>query len=223
MHIPNHTRAFLLASLLAAGSAQATLVTYANLASFNSAATATVVEDFETVFPKNVALGSLTHNGISYTPYAGVPSANVWVAGPGYTNFGTPATTSSVLTANGNEDWLMSFAGTSAIGFDTYINAYGPATLRAYGASGLLGTYTLNQDPTQVGFWGITSDAEAITSLRWTTVSGGIINTGIDNIRMGALNQEAPGAVPEPSTLALLGLGLAAFAWNGRKRATRAG
>ena len=212
------SRGLLLASLLAAGSAHATLLTYSDLASFGGAATTSVVEDFEAVAPKNVALGSLSHNGITYTPYGGVPSPNIWVAGPGYNNFSTPTTTSSVLTANGDEDFLMSFAATSAIGFDTYLNAYGPATITVLGVSGTLGVYTMNQNPAQIGFWGVTSDAGDITGIRWDTVLGGQINTGIDNIRMGSLNSNDPEAVPEPSALALMGLGLMLVCLAARKR-----
>ena len=215
MHLSTSARAFFLLTALA-GTSQATLVTYSNLAAFDAAATAAVVEDFESAFPKNVSLENLTHNGITYLPNAGVPFYNVFVAGPGYNNFGTPTTTSSVLTANGDEDFEMYFAATTAIGFDTYMNKYGPGTIRAYGASGLLGTYMLEQDPTKIGFWGVTSDAEAITSIRWNTIKGGQVNTGIDNIRMGSINQALP-SVPEPSGMALFALGLASFAWMGRK------
>ena len=211
-------RSLAIAALVAAGSAHATLVYYTDLAGFGGAATSSVVEDFELAGPKGVALASLSHNGITYTPYAGVPGHNVWVAPAGYNNFGTPTTASSVLTANGDEDWLMSFAGTSAIGFDTYLNKYGPATIQVFGASGSLGSFTLNQDPTTIGFWGVTSDAEAIIGVRWTTVLGGQINTGIDNVRMGSLNAEGPGAVPEPSAMALFGLGIMGLCVAGRKR-----
>src|SRR5689334_18946162 len=107
-------RSLALASLIAAGSAHATLIEYTDLASFNGAAATSIVEDFESVSPKNAPLATLSYNGISYTPYAGVPTYNIWVAGPGYNNFGTPTTTTSILTANGDEDWLMSFAGTAA-------------------------------------------------------------------------------------------------------------
>jgi hypothetical protein len=219
MHLPPLARAFFLLSA-AAGASHATLITYADLAAFNSVATAAVVEDFESAFPKNVSLENLTHNGITYTPNAGVPFFNVFIAGPGYNNFGTPTTTSSVLTANGDEDFELAFAATTAFGFDTYLNKYGPATIRAYGASGLLGTYTLNQDPTKIGFWGVTSDDEAITSIRWNTIKGGQVNTGIDNIRMGSLNQPLPPlpTVPEPSAMALFGLGLASIGWMGRRK-----
>lgn len=105
--------------------------------------------------------------------------------------------------------------------FDTYLNKYGPATIRAYGSSDLVGANTLNQDSTKIGFWGVTFGYEAITSIRWNTIKGGQVNTGIDNIRMGSFNQPLP-AVPEPSALALFGLGLASFAWMGRRRAARA-
>lgn len=218
MHLRTAILAILPAAVLACVPAHATLIAYTDLASFDAAANAAVVEDFESAFPKNVPLGAFSHNGISYTPYAGSPSSNVWVAGPGYPNFGTPVTTTSILTANGDEDWLMTFTASTAVGFDTYLNQYGPATIRAYGASGLLGTYTVNHNPAQVGFFGLTSDAEAITSLRWTTVGGGIINTGIDNIRLGSIDDVTPGAVPEPSTFAMFGMALAAAGLAARRR-----
>lgn len=167
-----------------------------------------VVETFEATgaFPRNTPTPTFSHNGLTFTGHAGVPFNNVFVSSPGYTNYGLPGpTSSSILTANGNEDFTVFLSDpATAVAFDTYLNAYGPATIRVYGTSGLLETYVHNQDPTQVGFFGVVSDLEAITSIRWTTVNGGLINTGIDNIRLGAY--EAP-AVPEPATSALLGLG----------------
>lgn len=188
-------------------SSHASLVYFTNSVSFNSASTTSLVENFEAtgVYPRDTPLPSLTHNGITYTGLAGVPSHNVWVASPGYPNFGTPTTTTSILTANGDEDILMSFLSPStAVGFDTYLNTYGPATISVFGLGGItLGSYVLNQDPTHVGFWGVTSDADAITGIRFDSVHGGLINTGIDNIRMGSVVD----SVPEPSSLILAALG----------------
>jgi hypothetical protein len=101
------------------------------------------------------------------------------------------------------------------VGFDTYLNEYGPATIWLYGSAGLLGTYNHSHDPSTIGFWGVISD-EPIYRIQWMTSGGAIINTGIDNLRLGE-NLLEPGAVvpgevipvaavPLPGA-ALLGLG----------------
>jgi hypothetical protein len=69
----------------------------------------------------------------------------------------------------------------SAVGFDTYVNSFGPADISVFGATGILGSYSLSHDPTMVGFLGITSN-DPITSIRWTTTNGRTIGTGVDNI-----------------------------------------
>lgn len=217
------SRNLALASALLAGAARADLFIFTNVGAFDGSSNTTLVEDFEArgVYGRDVALSSLNHNGISYTPHAGVPFPNVWVATPSYPNFGTPGTTSSILTGNGNEDFTMTFAAPrTAVGFDTYLNQYGPATIRVYGSAGLLGTFIHAHPANQVGFFGVVSDDLAITSVRWTTVNGGLINTGIDNIRLGGYENPAP--VPEPSTWALLGLGSLLLLVARRKAARRA-
>ncbi len=151
--------------------------------SFDDANTTSLAENFESFPSKDRALPSFTANGITY---AGIGSHNVWVSSPGYTNYGVSETKSSILTATGDENFSISFSTpVTAVGFDTYLNSYGPATVKVSGAGGLLDTFSLSHNPTQVGFLGITS-TEAITSIQWTTTGGASVNTGIDNIRISS-------------------------------------
>ncbi|NEO58227.1 MAG: hypothetical protein F6K54_37350, partial [Okeania sp. SIO3B5] len=137
-----------------------------------------------------------------------------------YTNYGVPVTTSSILTTAGDEDFTVEFGTpTEAVGFDTYLNTFGPATINVFGTSGLLDTFVLNHDPTNVGFLGILADEE-ISSIRWTTVNGGIINTGIDNIVQGTEIEST--STPEPiSILSLIALGVLGFGSSLLKRKSR--
>ena len=167
---------------------------FTDVNAFDALTNTTLIEDFEAFPQKDQALSSFVSNGNIYTG-----NSNVWVSSPGYTNFGVPVTTSSVLTATGNEDFTVEFGTpTEAVGFNTYLNPYGPATVSVFGANNILDTFVLNQDSKTVGFLGILADEE-ISSIRWTTVNGGIINTGIDNIIQGSkINNKS---IPEPSLL----------------------
>lgn len=203
-------------ALALTGQANADIIFFTDQAAFDAAATTNLVETFEAVTPKDTPLSSFTSNGITYTGLAGQPSPNVFVASPGFTSFGVPVTTSSVLTANGDEDFTLTFASPStAVGFDTYLNSFGPATIRVFGSGGLLGAFTLSHDPATIGFLGFVA-SEAIASVRWTTVNGRVIDTGIDNVRVGSA------VVPEPGSWVLAGLGLAGLAgYAGWRRACR--
>ncbi|MEM1168600.1 MAG: hypothetical protein AAGJ08_05840 [Cyanobacteria bacterium P01_H01_bin.35] len=190
--------------------AHASTMFFTDVNAFDALTNTILVEDFEAFGQKDRRLPSFVSNGNTYTGLAGIPSPNVWVSSPGYTNFGVPVTTSSILSANGDEDFTVEF-GTprEAVGFNTYLNAFGPATVDVFGITGLLETFVLNHDPTTVGFLGILA-SEEISSIRWTTVRGGVINTGIDNIVQGTKIESA--STPEPrSPLGLIALGLLGF------------
>jgi hypothetical protein len=199
-----------LTTLGVSGSASAGTMFFTDIDAFNAITETTLVEDFEAFSQKDRLLASFVSNNNTYTGLAGGPFPNVWVSSPGYRDYGVPVTTSSILTANGDEDFTVDFGtATEAVGFDTYINAFGPATIEVFGATGLLDTFVLNHDPTTVGFLGILA-SEEITSIRWDTVNGGKVGTGIDNIVQGASRDGE--TVPEPSSMlglfALGGLGV---------------
>ncbi|MBX3390210.1 MAG: hypothetical protein KF691_12250 [Phycisphaeraceae bacterium] len=162
-------------------------VYYTAKAGFIGATNPVLVEDFESA-PTEQLLASLTRPVGTFTPYAGTPGPNVYINLANYTNFGVPGPIGTqVITANGDEDFELFFATpTNNVGFDTYLNEFGPATIRLYGAGHvLIETYMHNHDPTTVGFFGVVSDV-ALTSIRWTTSIGRSVNTGYDNILIGA-------------------------------------
>lgn len=176
-------------------------------------------ETFETVpVSKDTRIASFTKSGIKYTGLAGTPTLNVWVASPGYTNFGAGLnpTSSSVLTSDGNESFLLDFlTAQTAVGFDILNNGLGPVTTQFFNGTTLLATIT-GSGAAGLSYNGFRADPGVfITSARYTATGGGTINTGIDNVSISA----APVvATPEPTSLLLLTTGaLGALALRRRK------
>ncbi len=193
------------ALLLFAAMAHAGLTFYADGASFAANTTISFMENFSSATPKDSALASFTNQGITYAPYA---TGNIWVTDNAYTNFGVPLVPAgaNVMTATGNEDFVVSIPlglSITAVGFDTYLNSWGPVTLQIHNSDGWTTTTLSNVNYTTIGFFGVTSSS-FIDSIRWTAVGGQTQNTGIDNAQFGSV-VPLPGAV----LLGLLGLGAA--------------
>jgi len=113
----------------------------------------------------------------------------------------------------------FSGSGVNAVGFDfyvfnhpdfitsaiTYISIYGLGDV-------LLDTQTVMSSDVGPAFFGVSSDADKIMSIQILgDVPGYYEWEGIDNVAF-------PSAVPEPTTLALMGLGLAGIGFARKKR-----
>ncbi len=193
----------------------ATATVYMDKSSFLSATGAMLVEDFESVFPKDVELPSITHNGVTYTGIQAT-NPNVWVTGPAYVydNFGAPLASQSVLTSDYNEEFTVDLGihASRAVGFDTYYNNLGPLSIEFEGSGGTsLATVTIyNPNTGGMMFVGLVLD-DPIYGFKWTAVGGETMNTGMDNLYTGLV--PAPGAI----LLGTLGAGL--VGWLRRRRA----
>jgi hypothetical protein len=193
-----------------------------NSADFHSAnPDTTLIENFEGTSPsiRDGSLASYSSAGgeITFIPIASYPfDPNLVLASPGYTNFGSGLnpTTSVVLSATGNEDFVASLAApTYALGFDVLLNDF-PLTISFFDGSTLLATLNFDTPPESgknLAFAGITS-TEGITSFHWQATEGQNVNTGIDNIFLG------PASVPEPSSWTMMLLGFGALGTALRRR-----
>jgi hypothetical protein len=174
-----------LISIVFATTGHTTITWYFTKADFDAAVSTTLLEDFESFVPKDTQFPSFTSNGVTYAGFVGFGGGNVWVASPGYTNFGAGVpqpTDTSILTADGPEDFTANFSTPyGAVGFDTYFNGLAPTTVAFYDAQGPLGTIVLDVSLNNKGYLGVVS-TDPITSFRWTNMMGGTLNTGIDNI-----------------------------------------
>jgi hypothetical protein len=207
--------AFLVVGAILASLSSVSLATptvYTGFSSFYADNSVSLLEDFEDpLIPRDTQLQPLIHNGVTYTGTQ-ASSPNVWVASAGYTNFGVPITTSSVLTSNGNEEFSIDLSANpaQAVGFDVYLNGLGAVVTEWYGSgSNLLMTVIDLRSAGSVRFLGVTAD-EPIYTVTWTAIGGAQINTGIDNVYTGTI--PAPGAI----LLGTIGAGL--VGWLRRRR-----
>lgn len=171
-----------------------------------------ILETWEVFAPKDTPFTTTTRSGVTYTSI--FPPDNIWVSSPGYTNYGIPITTTSILTTSGNENFEFSPSFTARrIGFDVYtindpgnpFSVPGAANVQVT-VTTTTGIHGLSLAPPagNFGFLGIVSD-DPILKVRWLADQGGVRNTGIDNLRFAS-------TVPEPLSITLLCVGLAATA-----------
>lgn len=171
--------------------AKAGFIRYSDVDTFNAATNAGLVTNFED--------GRLTFPEVSF------------VAAPGTGALGTgnvffvPTFIGSALAQSGDEVFDIIFTTpVNAFGFDTLLNGFGPATLQVFNVAGdLLSNFTQLHDENIIGFFGLSGE-QAIGSVRFSSINGRSVNTGIDNFRIGGLAQ----SIPEPLPLGYTGLGL---------------
>jgi hypothetical protein len=180
---------------------------YSSLVSFQAATSTTRRSTFES-FSEGIRLSPLTGTGVSYTPVTGQLYTAV-PGGPASSVFGTTLQ-SVVLTAEGNENFDITFPGLNptAVGFDVYTNnATAPLISVFNTSSALIGQFSVSSPINSFGFFGIVTTVP-IGRINYLATNGGVINTGIDNVRIGV-----SAAAPETGTMAffVLGMGFSAL------------
>lgn len=193
--------------------AMAAVTFYSSLATFQAASTSTLEATFESINHEGGISDPYTEGRVTFSDPKNLYNARP--GGPADVSDFDVHLTSNVLTVSGNEDITMTFSGPAptAIGFDSLTNRFDAPVVTVFDtANALIGTFMLTQGPSTLGFVGITSDV-GIGSVHWLADRGGIKDTAIDNIRVGA-------AIPEPQTYSLMlaGLGVLGFAASRQPR-----
>ncbi len=200
-------RLLTLGALLFSGSASAAPIYYTDRTTFEAALTSTL--NFESFEISNQSHGTPTKVFSDFTfSESGSGAANLVVIRTSPTEFVTDG--SYTMWFDDNNNSIGTFI------FNSVINAFGvDLTVNQSSTIGIGGDLnsSLSLASNVSGFFGAIDFGGSFDTISFTP-SGGP-NIGWDALAYGSTN----GSVPEPTTLALMGLGLAGIGWKRRKAA----
>lgn len=196
------------ACLLGAGSANAELVTYSDRTNWDSAISAIDTVDFEYYTGSSTLVSpSYTTAGVNFS----VSSGQLYLDGPQLT-YDAAYLTGSYLEWQNSGDMTLTItlpSAVSAVGFDVG-DFYGDVRSFAITVDGV--TTNLSSTANAYTFFGAVGSS-AFSSLSFTVAADANFPV-LDNLTYGNA-----AAIPEPVTLALLGLGLAGLGFCRRRKA----
>jgi hypothetical protein len=173
-----------------------------SLASFQAATSTTLRATFES-FSEGSKPTPLTDTGVTFSTPGGGPLYTAVPGGAASGDFALPLQ-STVLTQSGNENFNITFPGLNptAVGFDVYTNGSTAPVISIFDLSDVLIVQFSVVAPTNsLGYFGVVTPVP-IGRINYVSTNGNVVDTGIDNVRVGI-----SAIAPEPGTFALLSLG----------------